>query len=381
MKIYKTYKFRLYPNKEQQELINKTLGCTRFIYNTMLYEKETAYKEKKITKQKFDCIKELPILKQTYPWLMEVDSIALRTTIFDLEDAFKNFYRTKNYPKYKDKYSKNSYRTSYVKNIYKNKVYENIKLDLINKTITLPKLKDMKIRGYRKTKEIKGRIINATVSKEINRYYVSVLYEENLEEKNIVPTKVVGIDLGIKDLVITSYGEKYENKKYITKYENKIKNLQKWLSKKEKGSKNYYKIKTKIKETYKKLKNARKYMIHKITKEIVNENDLIITENLQTKKLIKKKEMSKYISDASLSEIIRQLEYKSKWQNKHFYQIDTYYPSSQICSHCNTKNKEIKDLNKRNWTCSNCQNENDRDINAAINIMWEGLVNNIKLFR
>ncbi len=380
MKIYKAYKFRLYPNKMQQELINKTLGCTRFVYNTILYEKEKIYKENKITKSKKDCLKELPLLKQTYPWLMEIDSMALTTTIFDLEDAFKNFYRTKHYPKYKNKHSKNSYRTNYIKNIYKNKIYENIKLDIINKIITLPKLKNMKIRGYRKTKEIKGRIINATISKEINRYYISILYEEDLEEKNIIPKTIVGIDLGVKDLVITSYGEKYENKKYITKYENKIKNLQKWLSKKEKGSKNYYKVKNKIKETYKKLKNARKYIIHKITKEIVNTNDLIITENLQTKKLIEKKEMSKYISDASLSEIIRQLEYKSKWQNKHFYQIDTYYPSSQICSHCNTKNKEIKDLNKREWTCFNCKNENDRDINAAINIMWEGLINNIKLF-
>ncbi len=380
MKIYKAYKFRLYPNKEQQELINKTLGCTRFVYNTMLYEKEKLYKENKITKSKKECIKELPFLKQTYPWLMEVDVMALRTTIFDLETAFKNFYRTKHYPKYKDKYSKNSYRTNYIKNNYKNKIYENIKLDLINKTITLPKLKDIKIRGYRKTKEIKGRKINATISKEINRYYVSVLYEEDLEEKNIIPKTIVGIDLGVKDLVITSFGEKYENKKYINKYENKIKNLQKWLSKKEKGSKNYYKVKNKIKETYKKLKNARKYIIHKITKEIVNSNDLIITENLQTKKLIEKKKMSKYIADASLSEIIRQLEYKSKWQNKHFYQINTYYSSSQICSHCNAKNKEMKDLSKRKWTCSKCNNENDRDINAAINIMWEGLINNTKLF-
>ena len=380
MKIYKAYKFRIYPNKEQQELINKTLGCTRFVYNTMLYEKEKLYKENKITKSKKECIKELPFLKQTYPWLMEVDSMALANTIFDLENAFKNFYRTKNYPKYKDKYSKNSYRTNYIKNNYKDKIYENIKLDMINKTITLPKLKDIKIRGYRKTKEIKGRIINATISKEINRYYVSVLYEQEKEEKNIIPKTIVGIDLGVKDLVITSYGEKYENKKYITKYENKIKNLQKWLSKKEKGSKNYYKIKNKIKETYKKLKNARKYIIHKITKEIVNNSDLIITETLQTKKLIEKKKMSKYIADASLSEIIRQLEYKSKWQNKYFYQINAYYPSSQICSHCNAKNKEMKDLSKRKWTCSKCNNENDRDINAAINIMWEGLINNTKLF-
>src|SRR5699024_9562823 len=161
----------------QQELINKTLGCTRFIYNTMLYEKEKLYKQNKITKTKKDCIKELPLLKQTYPWLTEIDSMALSTTIFDLEEAFNNFYRTKlyqkaykklkrtkKYTKYKDKYSKNNYRTNYIKNNYKNKIYENIKLDMTNETITLPKLKNMKIRGYRKTKEIKGRIINATIS-------------------------------------------------------------------------------------------------------------------------------------------------------------------------------------------------------------------------
>ena len=248
-----------------------------------------------------------------------------------------------------------------------------------NKTITLPKLKDIKIRGYRKTKEIKGRIINATVSREINRYYVSVLYEQEIEIKKLIPRTVVGIDLGVKELVITSYGKKFNNQKYITKYEKKIKNLQKWLSKKQKFSKNYYKVKNKLKEAYKKLKNARKNLIHKITKKIVTENDLIITENLQIKNLIEKKEMSKYISDASLSEIIRQLTYKSKWKNKHFYQIDTYYPSSQICNHCNTRNNEIKDLSIRSWTCKKCNNKNDRDINAAINIMWEGLINNLKL--
>ena len=158
------------------------------MFITQCYMKKKNYiKENKITKSKKECIKELPFLKQTYPWLMEVDSMALANTIFDLENAFKNFYRTKNYPKYKDKYSKNSYRTNYIKNNYKDKIYENIKLDMINKTITLPKLKDIKIRGYRKTKEIKGRIINATISKEINRYYVSVLYEQEKEEKNIIP--------------------------------------------------------------------------------------------------------------------------------------------------------------------------------------------------
>ena len=306
--------------------------------------------------------------------------MALSTAIFDLEDAFKNFYKTKNYPRYKSKYKKNTYRTNYIKNTYKDKIYENIKIDMENKIITMPKLNQIKIRGYRKTKEIKGKIINATISKEINRYYVSVLYEKEKEDKKIIPSKVIGIDLGVKDLIITSYGEKYKNNKYITKYENKIKNLQKWLSKKEKGSKNYYKIKNKLKETYKKLKNARKYRVHKITKEIVKENDLIITEKIQTKKLIEKKEISKYISDACLSEIIRQLEYKSKWENKYFYQISTYYPSSQICNHCNEKNIDTKNLSIRTWTCKKCKCENDRDINAALNIMWEGIIKNKKIF-
>lgn len=379
MKIYKAYKFRLYPNNKQQKLINQTLGSVRFIYNMMLYEKEKSYKENKTTKTKNDLIKELPHLKQKYSWLKEIDSMALSTAMFDLEDAFKNFYKTKKYPKYKSKYKKNTYRTNYIKNTYKDKIYENIKIDMKNKIITMPKLNQVKIRGYRKTKEIKGKIINATISKEINRYYVSVLYEIEKEDKKIIPSKVIGIDLGVKDLIITSNGEKYKNNKYITKYENKIKNLQKWLSKKEKG-RNYYKIKNKLKETYKKLKNARKYRVHKITKEIVKENDLIITEKIQTKKLIEKKEMSKYISDACLSEIIRQLEYKSKWGNKYFYQISTYYPSSQICNHCNERNKGTKNLNTRTWTCKKCKCENDRDINAALNIMWEGIIKNKKIF-
>ena len=143
-----------------------------------------------------------------------------------------------------------------------------MKLDINNHTITLPKLKEMKIKGYRKTKEIKGRIINATVSKESDRYYVSVLYEEDLEDKQVIPRTIVVIDLGIKDLVITNYGEKLTNEKHIKKHEEKIKNLQRWLSKKQKNSKNYYKIKKKIQVAYRKLKNARKYSIHYMTKKI-----------------------------------------------------------------------------------------------------------------
>ena len=300
--------------------------------------------------------------------------MSLRTTLFDLDDSYKRFFNKQtDFPKYKNKFQKNSYRTNFIKSNYKEKEYQNIKLDIKNHIITLPKLKDMKIKGYRKTNQINGRIINATISKEIDRYYVSVLYEQDIEEKQVIPRTIIGIDLGVKDLVITNYGEKLTNEKHIKKYEEKIKNLQRWLSKKERGSKNYYKIKKKIQVAYRKLKNARKYSIHYITKRITEENDVIVSEKLQIKKMLKESKLNKYILDASLSEIIRQLEYKSKWKHKKYYQVETYYPSSQICSNCKTKNKEIKDLNIRNWQCQNCNYEHDRDINAAINIMDKGL--------
>ena len=344
------------------------------IYN--IQNKQSCKKSvlKKANLKAKDCIKDLPNLYEERPWLKEVDSMSLRTTLFDLEDAYKRFFNKQtNFPKYKNKFKKNSYRTNCIRSSYKDKEYENMKLDINNHTITLPKLKEMKIKGYRKTKEIKGRIINATISKEIDRYYVSVLYEEDLEDKQVIPRTIVGIDLGIKDLVITNYGEKLTNEKHIRKYEEKIKNLQRWLSKKQKNSKNHYKIKKKIQVAYRKLKNARKYSIHYITKRLTEENDIIISEKLQIKNMLKEKTINKYILDASLSEIIRQLEYKSKWKNKKFYQVETYYPSSQICSNCKKQNKEIKNLNIRNWQCKNCNCEHDRDINAAINIMDKGL--------
>ena len=261
-----------------------------------------------------------------------------------------------------------------IKSTYKDKVYENIKIDLINKTITLPKLKEIKIRGYRNLKEINGRIINATITKEKdNRYYVSLVVEEHITTPIFIPNRIIGLDLGIKDLVITSDYTKYENKKIIKKYEKRIKQKQRRLSKKEKGSHNYYKLKIEIAKLYRKIKNTRKYIIHKITKQIIENNDIIVTETLKIKNMIKNHHLAKSLTDASLSEIIRQLEYKSIWNNKKLYKIDTYYPSSQICSKCGYKNNKIKNLNIREYTCPNCHNELDRDYNAAENIMFEGI--------
>ena len=375
MLINKAYKFRLYPNNSQKEIINKTLGCTRLVYNYYLNKKQELYKNENKNINVYDMIKDLPNLYVKYPFLKEVDSMSLRCALFDLDNAYNKFFKgNSRFPKYKKKFSKNSYRTNYVKNAYKEKIYENIKLDLINKTITLPKLKQVGIRGHRNQKEINGRIINATISREqYGKYYVSVVYEQKIEEKSFIPNNIVGLDLGIKDLVITSEHKKYGNEKIIKKYENKIKLTQQKLSKKEKGSNNYYKLKQKLARLYTKLKNARKYIIHKITKEITDNNDIIVTETLKIKNMLKNHNLAKSLQDASLSEIIKQLTYKAKWKNKKIYQIDTFYPSSQICSKCNYKNSKTKDLNIREYECPSCHNKLDRDYNAAENILFEGL--------
>ena len=375
MKINKAYKFRLYPSNEQKILINKTFGCTRLVYNYYLNKKQELYKSEKKNLSSYDCIKDLKNLYIEYPFLKEVDSMSLRCALFDLDNSYQKFFKDKKgYPKYKSKFDKNSYRTNFITSVYKGKAYQNIKLDLINKTITLPKLKEVKIRGYRNLKDIDGRIINTTISKEKNnKYYVSVVFDQEVEEKKIISNKIIGLDLGIKDLVITSDGKKYDNNKTISKYEKRIKRLQRRLSKKTKGSNNYYKAKQKLARLYSKIKNTRKYTIHKITKEITDNNDIIVTETLRINNMIKNHHIAKSLQDASLSEIIRQLTYKVKWKFKKIYQIETFYPSSQICSHCDYKNDITKDLSIREYVCPNCHFKLDRDINASENIMFEGL--------
>ena len=369
--MYKAYKFRLYPTEEQKIFINKNFGCGRCIFNYYLNDiKENGYKDA------YTCIKDYTSkLKYEKPFLQEVDSIMLRKELFSLEDSIKRFYNNGfGYPKFKSKFDKNSYTTSAVYNKYKDKEYCNIELNLETKEIKLPKIKQVKIRGYRKLNFIEGKIISATISREPNgKYYVSVLYKQDNIKEFIIPNTIVGIDLGIKKLLTLSDGTVFENNKYIEKYEKRIKRCQKELVRKIKGSKNYYKCKTKLATLYNKLKNARKYYIHKITKKITDNYDIIVCEKLKTKEMIMKKELSKNLTDASFNEIIRQLEYKSNWKGKEFYQIDTYYPSSQTCSVCGNIDKKYKSIKERNYICTNCHNELDRDINASVNIMFEGL--------
>ena len=373
MKIYRAYKFRLYPTKEQVVLIHKTFGCTRFVYNYCLDLKR---KNKYLTK--FDLMKELPKLKKEYPFLKEVDSSSLQNAVTDLMVGFdKHIKGQGGYPRFKKKGEKESFRTNFITSSYKGRVYENIKVDLTRRVIELPKLKEIKIRGYRTLDKLPGRILNATVKEVGTKFYVSLCIEEELELPEKVTNKAVGIDIGVKNLIVTSNKEYYGNPKYLDKYERKIKRLQLELSRKVKGSKNYIKNKKKIEEVYRKLKNARKKTVEKIVSNITRNHDIIIAENLQVKKMLvhknNHKKLRKEIANATFSEIIRILKYKSLWLNKIFIQISPYYASSQICSRCGKKNEEMKDIRVRELKCSKCGLEIERDYNASINILNEGL--------
>ena len=377
MKIYKAYKFRLYPTEEQRILIHKTFGCSRFVYNYYLnYQKENG------VKQSFDLCKDLKELENNHEYLKEVDSCALRCSIFDLEDGFNNFFAKRSeIPRFKSKFSRQSYRTSCIRSTYKGKEYSNIEVDLLTRNIKLPKLGRVKIRGYRNKDIIEGKIVNATISKDTtNKYYVSVLVEEDLlVEKVITPTSIVGIDLGIKDLVVTSDGIKYSNEKVLMKYEKRLQRLQRKLSRQVKGSKNYLKTKEKIARLHAKIKNYRKHYLNDIAKEIVNDHDIIVTESLLVKDMFKdkRKAFNKSLSDACFSTFLSLMEWKCKIKGKIYYKINTYYPSSQICSHCGYKNSKLKDLSIREYDCPKCGSHNDRDINASLNIMFEGLQDKI----
>ena len=372
MRMYKAYKFRLYPSTEQKILINKTLGCSRFVYNYYLN-----YQKVKGIQKSYSLCKNLKELEKEHEYLKEVDSCALRSSIFDLEDGYKNFFfKRSGYPRFKSKFASQSYRTSCIRSTYKGKEYSNIEIDLLTKYIKLPKLGKIKIRGYRNKDKIEGKIINATIIKETtDKYYVSVLVEEDLLVEKIIPTTIVGIDLGIKDLVVTSDGIKYGNEKILLKYEKRLKRLQRKLSRQAKGSKNYLKTKIKIARVYAKIKNYRKHYLNYIANEIVDGHDIIVTESLLVKDMFKdkRKAFNKSLSDACVSTLRSLIEWKSKIKGKYYYKIDAYYPSSQICSTCGYKNEELKDLSIREYDCPECGSHNDRDINASLNILLEGL--------
>ena len=371
MNTYKAYKLRIYPTDSQRELIEKTFGCTRYIYNNFLAERKNKYEESKTKVHVYEQLHELTDLKREKEWLREIDSCALQACVYNLDDAFQKFFKGNGYPKFSAKGVHESFRTNNTLNTYKDKKYESIRIDFNKRIITLPKLKEVMFRGYRTTKEIVGKIKSATISKEANKYFVSILVEVPFIKYSINPTSIVGLDLGIKDFIVTSNGEKLKNEVKIN--EKRLKGLQKWLSRCKPGSKNRYKVKLKIQRLYLKIRNARKHMIYKLANNILKENDIVSIETLDVKNMYQVHKIAKHLKNIPISEFIRVLKYKSNWLGKKVIEINKYYPSSQCCNRCDYKNEEVKDLSVRKWTCPKCGMIHDRDINASINIMFEGL--------
>lgn len=363
--MLKAYKYRIYPNKKQQELIHKTFGCCRFVYNKMLlYQKENYENDKKFM-SKIDCNNYVNrVLKQAYEWLKEVDKFALTNSVYNMNAAYQKFFREHaGCPKFKSKRSnKKSYST--------NSCHNTIDIDFRKNKIKLPKLKwvSAKISRY-----FAGKIKSATVSQvPSGKYFVSVLVETE-HIPMMVNKNAVGIDLGIKDLLITSDGEKFDNIHTTQKYENKLSKEQRKLAHKEKGSKNYQKQRIKVARIYEKIHNSRIDNLHKISHKLISENQVIVSENLSVSNMVKNHNLAKSILDCGWYELTRQLTYKAGWNNRQYIKIDRYFASSQICNVCGCVNKNTKDLSVREWTCPECGTVHDRDVNAAINILNEGL--------
>ena len=371
MKVLKGYVFRLYPNVEQKILINKTIGSARLIYNIFLRDRIDTYNNTKKSKSAYDQNIMIPSLLVKYPFLKEVDSCSLRNASNDLECAYDHFFKKGGFPKFKAKGVKDSYKTNNVVSTYKEKVYNSIELDLEKRLVKLPKLKWVKIKGYRNKESINGRIRSAVIRKVATRYYVSILVEDDIYKPMFTPQSIIGIDLGIKDLIVTSHNEKIKN--IIKDRSKRLKGLQRALARCKAGSKNRYKIKLKIQRLWQKIRNARKHLIHDITNKLIKENDIIVCENLDVKSMYKDHNIAKSLSSNPLGEIIRVLKYKALWNNKKLIQVDRYYPSSQECSVCGFQNKELKNLSIRKYECPMCHTKHDRDFNASVNIMFEGL--------
>lgn len=352
-------KYRLYPTNSQKELISKHIGSSRFVYNLALETKNTAYLGSKHNFSPFDLIKQLPDLKKECEWLKEVNSQSLQQSIHNMDIAFKKFFKGSGFPKFKSKHKgKQSFS-----------IPQNVKVE--DDLLIIPKFKEgIEIVLHR---EIKGTIKSATISvTPTGKYFVSILVDTNTE----IPTKApinesttIGIDLGIKDFLVTSEGEVFDNPKNLRKAQSKLKYVQRKYSK-NKGKR----TKQRLALLHEKVVNKRKDFLHKVSTQLIRENQTIAIETLAVKNMVKNHNLAQAISDASWSTFVSMLEYKADWYGKNIIRIGQFAPSSKTCSTCGTINKDLQ-LKDREWTCKSCGTLHDRDKNAAINIKSFALKN------
>ncbi len=368
--ILKAYKYRLYPNNEQKVLISKTFGSCRFVYNYFLTEKIGLYKSKQKSISKYDCNNMCNReLKNKFTWLKEVDKFALTNSIYDLDSAYLKFFREHaGFPKFKSKHDHNfSYKTNCC---YPSNSLPSIEIDYKNNKVKLPKLKWVKCKLHRK---FDGIIKSATISQvPSGKYFISILVD--IEIKQLPKSNnMIGFDLGLKEFLIDTNGNHIERPKALYLYEEKLKKLQRQLCKMTRHSNNYKKHTKKIAKLHEKISNVRNDFSNKLSFQIINENQVIISEDLHIANMIKNHNFSKSIADVSWSDFMIKLSYKANWYGRTYYKINTWYASSQICSECGEINKKVKLLSVRDWVCEDCGTIHQRDENAAKNILNKGL--------